>query len=269
MNATASHAGNSSRSRRPSVVVVDVNNMPAAGDDAAWGRRLRPDEMAACRQFVRPRGHLAARVTAKRALLALLGWQGGGGERDIEVVGGAGTRPRLVIEGAVAARARHLGIGALAVSLSHSDGYAGAMVVASPLAAAGHRPAPGCGIDLLDISRWALAVHRGGTPLLERVTAPAEWAADTDASSPPTTRSAARFALKECVVKAIGGFPAGGGFHDVVITFDEHARPRVRCAGAVARRLESIGSTSLDASMAAPVPGLLQAAVIIDTAGER
>jgi holo-[acyl-carrier protein] synthase len=75
----------------------------------------------------RPAMHLAARFCAKEAVakaLALRVWD----PHDVEVVGGGGP-PSVVLTGHAGARARELGV-AVHVSLTHTEGMAGAVAVA-------------------------------------------------------------------------------------------------------------------------------------------
>jgi holo-[acyl-carrier protein] synthase len=76
----------------------------------------------------RPARHLAARFAAKEAALKCLGI-GGLGLRDVEVVGGGNSAPRLELHGRAAETAERLGV-ELSVSLTHSREFAAAVVVA-------------------------------------------------------------------------------------------------------------------------------------------
>ena len=72
---------------------------------------------------------LAARFAAKEALAKALGaptdleWQ------DAEVVSEETGQPRFVLRGTVAARAEHLGVASVHLSLSHDAGIASAVVI--------------------------------------------------------------------------------------------------------------------------------------------
>ena len=88
-----------------------------------------PGEIEAADSRARPARHLAARFAAKEAALKSLG-VGGLRLREVEVIGGGNSPPRLVLHGEVAAEARRRGV-ELAVSLSHSRDLATAIVVAS------------------------------------------------------------------------------------------------------------------------------------------
>jgi holo-[acyl-carrier protein] synthase len=81
-------------------------------------------EYAAAR--ARPAMHLAARFCAKEAVakaLGLTGWS----FRDVEVVA-TGAAPEVRLTGTVAERAAELG-GTIAISLTHTEGVAGAVAI--------------------------------------------------------------------------------------------------------------------------------------------
>jgi holo-[acyl-carrier protein] synthase len=73
---------------------------------------------------------LAARFAAKEALAKALGAPGGLHWTDAEVYVEDSGRPRLRVQGTVAARAAELGVRAWHVSLSHDAGVASAVVIA-------------------------------------------------------------------------------------------------------------------------------------------
>jgi holo-[acyl-carrier protein] synthase len=101
---------------------------------ARWGERFlgrafTPAERVICRD--RPTS-LAARYAAKEAVAKALGtgiglvaW------REIEILANELGRPVLVLHGAAAARAAHLGLQHWSVSMTHLKGVALAMVVAN------------------------------------------------------------------------------------------------------------------------------------------
>ncbi len=93
-------------------------------------RIFHPGELEAAAGARRPGRHLAARFAAKEAAMKALGI-GGLRLREVEVAGGRGEPPRLVLRGEAAAAAERQGV-ALAVSLSHSDELATAAVIARP-----------------------------------------------------------------------------------------------------------------------------------------
>jgi len=79
---------------------------------------------------------LAARFAAKEAVLKALGtgWGRGISFRDVEVVGGGRSEPRLVLHAGAARRAASLGV-SVAISLSHAGTTAAAVAIALPVSA--------------------------------------------------------------------------------------------------------------------------------------
>jgi holo-[acyl-carrier protein] synthase len=75
----------------------------------------------------RPGQHLAARFCAKEAVAKALGMEAWS-FRDVEVIGDGGP-PRVLLHGAVAARARELGV-EVSISLTHSQRDAAAVAIA-------------------------------------------------------------------------------------------------------------------------------------------
>ena len=106
--------------------------------DASYGNRLRdrvftPGEQTYCESRRRGRAQsYAARFAAKEATMKALGvgWGRHAGWLDIEVVRRSGEAPEVRLHGPAAARAQHLGIAHLALSLTHAAGLALAFVVA-------------------------------------------------------------------------------------------------------------------------------------------
>lgn len=87
-------------------------------------------ELAYCHEQASPYEHLAARFGAKEAVIKALGIDGWD-PLDVEIVGG-GEQTRLRLHGEVAERAAALGV-AVAISLTHLPGLAGAVALATPL----------------------------------------------------------------------------------------------------------------------------------------
>ncbi len=94
-------------------------------------RVFTPSERELCRRRADSARAFAARFAAKEACMKALGtgWGQGVGFLDVEVVGGAGSPPQLVLRGAAAERARKLGVRGIHVSLTHDGDYAAAVVV--------------------------------------------------------------------------------------------------------------------------------------------
>ncbi len=73
---------------------------------------------------------LASRFAAKEAVMKLLGTGVRGVRwRDIEIVRQRGMAPHIVLHGTAQARAEHIGLTDIALSLTHSKEYAVASVV--------------------------------------------------------------------------------------------------------------------------------------------
>ena len=89
-------------------------------------RLFSDEELAYAARRPRPARHLAARFCAKEAVAKALGMRGWS-FREVEVVASGGA-PELRLSGAVAERARELGVEP-AISLTHTDTTAGAVAV--------------------------------------------------------------------------------------------------------------------------------------------
>lgn len=243
--------------RALAVRTVEMASLP---DDApSWRRRMTPTEDAACRMHDRPLMHLAARLAAKQAFFALLN-DGDGGDReepwhDVEIVGAPRSQPRLVLHGGTAHRAAAEGLAGVAVSLSHTATRAGACVAAGSGALA-------VGIDLLDVDRWVLALHRSMQPLVARVTSAAEAEDDRRRGVDSSEQSGARFSVKECVVKALGGFPARTGFRDLDVLVDGDT-VQVHATGALAAHMSRQGVRITHAELVPLDAGHLRSLVVL------
>ena len=115
------------------VEVARIERMIREKGDRALRRLFTPREIEYAARRVHPAQHYAARFAAKEAAYKALsgdddvaravGW------RDVEVVPTADGRPTLEFHGAAAQRAAMLGVARALVTLTHTDGVAGAMVV--------------------------------------------------------------------------------------------------------------------------------------------
>ena len=86
-------------------------------------------ERAYCAARARPEEHLAARFAAKEALLKALHVPKGLSWHELEVVNDEAGAPRFELHGEAARAVQAMGVAAVHLSLSHSDGHAIAMVV--------------------------------------------------------------------------------------------------------------------------------------------
>ncbi len=107
-------------------------------DIERWARSLEriqheiftSQELADCADRVDRVDALAARFAAKEAYLKALNTGiAGGALRQIEIVSGPGSAPRIRLAGALATRARKSVVRRAHVSLSHQQGFAAAVVI--------------------------------------------------------------------------------------------------------------------------------------------
>jgi holo-[acyl-carrier protein] synthase len=87
-----------------------------------------PAEIAYCEAMRRPAMHFAARFAAKEAVFKALSAAGVSGAtwRDVEIERGPSGEPRVALHGAVGRAAGERGVGAVAVSLTHTRELAAA-----------------------------------------------------------------------------------------------------------------------------------------------
>lgn len=90
-----------------------------------------PAEIAYCEAMRLPALHYAARFAAKEAVYKALTAAGVSGAtwRDVEITRGPAGEPRVALHGVVGAAARERGVGAVAVSLTHTRELAAACAV--------------------------------------------------------------------------------------------------------------------------------------------
>ena len=118
---------------RVGVDLVDVAAFRARldGRDDLLADIFSEAEMAYCRTQHRPWTHLAARFAAREAALKALGtgWAGAMNWRDVEVTRDPAGAPGLALSGAVAKAVAEAGLTRSAVSLSHTESHAIAVVL--------------------------------------------------------------------------------------------------------------------------------------------
>jgi holo-[acyl-carrier protein] synthase len=94
-------------------------------------RTFTADELAYARRHSDPTQRLAARFAAKEAAMKALGVGLGACRlQDLEVVRDDDGRPSLVLHGAAAELARGRGVATMAISMTHTDTVASAIVLA-------------------------------------------------------------------------------------------------------------------------------------------
>jgi holo-[acyl-carrier protein] synthase len=96
----------------------------------------------------------------------------------------------------------------------------------------------GLGVDLCEIARMERALARHPT-MRERVFTPEEIAY-CDSKARPAESYAGRFAAREAVIKALGGY-RGKRWQDISVTRHASGAPSISLAGEAARRAASLG----------------------------
>jgi holo-[acyl-carrier protein] synthase len=100
----------------------------------------------------------------------------------------------------------------------------------------------GLGVDLCEISRMERALERHPT-MRRRVFTPEE-VAYCDAKARPAESYAGRFAAREAVIKALGGY-RGKGWQDISVTRAPSGAPTIRLEGNAKRRADALGITRI------------------------
>lgn len=107
----------------------------------------------------------------------------------------------------------------------------------------------GTGIDLVKIERIRASVDRWDRRFLDRVFTPLEQRYALSIRN-PHPHLAARFAVKEAVMKAIGtGWSGGIRWTDIELYHDPSGKPGVTVTGAVKRRIEALGVHQIHVSV--------------------
>jgi holo-[acyl-carrier protein] synthase len=105
----------------------------------------------------------------------------------------------------------------------------------------------GIGIDIVEIDRIRSLIKRYGDRFVERVFAPCEISYCRNKKD-PSQSFAARFAVKEAFVKALGtGMVRGMKFSDVSLGISE--RPEIKLSGIAQSIAESKGIASMHTSI--------------------
>lgn len=104
------------------------------------------------------------------------------------------------------------------------------------------------GIDLCDPGRIKKAVERHGERFLTHVFTRGEIEY-CSAFSDPHLSYAARFAVKEAVMKALGAGIGKISFTEIEVVSEDSGRPRVILRGKAKKIAEELGVTALDISL--------------------
>ena len=96
----------------------------------------------------------------------------------------------------------------------------------------------GLGVDLCEIARMERALGRHPT-MRDRVFTPEEIAY-CDSKARPAESYAGRFAAREAVIKALGGY-RGRGWQDISVTRSPSGAPTIRLDGNAKRRADALG----------------------------
>jgi holo-[acyl-carrier protein] synthase len=107
----------------------------------------------------------------------------------------------------------------------------------------------GLGLDIAEIDRIEAAIKRHGTPFLERLFTPDE-VAYCERYSNRYERYAARFAVKEAAMKALGtGWRHGVRWRDIEVTREPSGRPGLRLEGAAREFADRLGVKHISVSI--------------------
>ena len=107
----------------------------------------------------------------------------------------------------------------------------------------------GLGLDVAEVDRIEAAITRHGAPLIERLFTPAE-AAYCERHANRFERYAARFAVKEAAMKALGtGWRHGVRWRDIEVTRDPNGKPGLRLEGVARELAERLGARNITVSI--------------------
>lgn len=100
----------------------------------------------------------------------------------------------------------------------------------------------GLGVDICEIARMERALERHGT-MRERVFTPEERAY-CESKARPAESYAGRFAAREAVIKALGGY-RGKRWHDISVARSPSGAPSIRLEGNAKLRADALGISSV------------------------
>lgn len=107
----------------------------------------------------------------------------------------------------------------------------------------------GLGLDIAEIDRIEAAITRHGAPFLERLFTPDE-VAYCERFKNRYERYAARFAVKEAAMKALGtGWSRGVRWQDIEVTREPSGRPGLRLEGVAREFADRLGVKQISVSI--------------------
>lgn len=107
----------------------------------------------------------------------------------------------------------------------------------------------GLGLDIAEIDRIEAAIMRHGAPFLERLFTPAE-VSYCESHKNRYERYAARFAVKEAAMKALGtGWRRGVRWRDIEVTREPSGRPGLRLEGVAREFADRLGVKRISVSI--------------------
>jgi holo-[acyl-carrier protein] synthase len=107
----------------------------------------------------------------------------------------------------------------------------------------------GLGLDIAEIDRIEAAITRHGTPFIERLFTPAE-VDYCESHKNRYERYAARFAVKEAAMKALGtGWRHGVRWRDIEVTRQPSGKPGLRLEGVARALAERLGVRHITVSI--------------------
>ena len=121
----------------------------------------------------------------------------------------------------------------------------------------------GVGIDLVDVERFRVSLHRTPSMRLRMFTEGERAYAGTARPAMAVQRLAARFAAKEAIAKALGA-PAGMRWHDCTVHRVVGGPPVVEIRGTVAARAAELGITRWHLSISHDA-GIASAVVVAES----
>ena len=107
----------------------------------------------------------------------------------------------------------------------------------------------GLGLDIAEIDRIEAAIARHGTPFIERLFTPGE-VAYCERHKNRFERYAARFAVKEAAMKALGtGWRHGVRWRDIEVTREASGKPTLRLEGVAREFADRLGVRNITVSI--------------------